>query len=148
MCGRLRVGKAFSRCRGWSEQPCVRPLDAVHMTAGHNALRGSGPGQKRAFSRCSGTSGLSRSPDRPALHYVLFVLCSQYLDRRFRFRPRKQAARTSVRRHRLVVTVHICRELELVRVRYAPDWYPTPHPDCRHAVRLRWSIRMCHCDPF
>ena len=23
---------------------CVRPLSAVHMTAGHNALRGSGPG--------------------------------------------------------------------------------------------------------
>jgi hypothetical protein len=30
-------------------QPCVRPLDAVHMTAGHNALRRSGPGQKPAF---------------------------------------------------------------------------------------------------
>ena len=33
----------------WSVQPCVRPVDAVHMTAGHNALRGSGPGQKPAF---------------------------------------------------------------------------------------------------
>jgi len=33
----------------WSEQPCVRPVSAVHMTAGHNALRGSGPGQKHAF---------------------------------------------------------------------------------------------------
>ena len=38
-----------SRLRHWSAQPCVRPLDAVHMTAGHNALRGSGPGQKPAF---------------------------------------------------------------------------------------------------
>src|SRR5712672_2333207 len=28
-----------------SEQPCVRPVSAVHVTAGHNALRGSGPGQ-------------------------------------------------------------------------------------------------------
>src|SRR5665213_1014892 len=28
--------------------PCVRPLSAV-QTAGHNALRGSGPGQKHAF---------------------------------------------------------------------------------------------------
>ena len=36
-----------SRC--WSVQPCVRPVSAVHMTAGHNALRGSGPGQKPAF---------------------------------------------------------------------------------------------------
>ena len=33
-----------SRLQHWSVQPCVRPLDAVHMTAGHNALRGSGPG--------------------------------------------------------------------------------------------------------
>ena len=29
----------------WSVQPFVRPVDAVHMTAGHNALRGSGPGK-------------------------------------------------------------------------------------------------------
>jgi hypothetical protein len=36
-----------SRC--WSVPPCVRPVDAVHMTAGHNALRGSGPGQLPAF---------------------------------------------------------------------------------------------------
>src|SRR5260370_19658733 len=35
--------------QAWSVQPCVRPLGAVHMTAGHNALRGSGPGQKPAF---------------------------------------------------------------------------------------------------
>ena len=27
----------------WSVQPCVRPVSAVRMTAGHNALRGSGP---------------------------------------------------------------------------------------------------------
>jgi hypothetical protein len=30
-------------------QPCVRPVCAVPMTAGHNALRGSDPGQKHAF---------------------------------------------------------------------------------------------------
>ena len=30
-------------------QPCVRPVCAVHMTAGHNAFRGSGPVQKPAF---------------------------------------------------------------------------------------------------
>jgi hypothetical protein len=61
-----------SRC--WSVQPCVRPVSVVRMTAGHNALRGSGPGQKPAFKGCDGTCGLSRSPDRPALHYVLFAL--------------------------------------------------------------------------
>ena len=33
----------------WSEQPCVRPVCAVPMTAGHNALRGSGPGQNLAL---------------------------------------------------------------------------------------------------
>src|SRR5215469_14673763 len=49
MCGRLRVGKAFFTFAGWSVQPCVRPVRAVHMTAGHNAFRGSGPGQKPAF---------------------------------------------------------------------------------------------------
>jgi hypothetical protein len=38
-------------------QPCVRPVCAVHMTAGHNALRGSGP--KSPHSRCTGTIGLS-----------------------------------------------------------------------------------------
>jgi hypothetical protein len=50
MCGRLRVGKSFLHVlQDWSVQPCVRPSDAVHMTAGHNALRGSGPDQKHAF---------------------------------------------------------------------------------------------------
>src|SRR5258708_35103270 len=37
------------RVQQWSEQPCVRPVSAVHVTAGHNALRGSGPGQFHAF---------------------------------------------------------------------------------------------------
>ena len=45
----------------WSVQPCVRPLDAVHMPAGHNALRGSGPGQKLAFDDALAQVGC---PDR------------------------------------------------------------------------------------
>src|SRR5687768_17107977 len=51
MCGRLRVGKSFvDLVHCWSELPCVRPLDAALDTAaGHNALRGSGPGQKPAL---------------------------------------------------------------------------------------------------
>jgi hypothetical protein len=48
-----------SRSQHWSVQPCVRPVDAVHMTTGHSALRGSGPGQKLAFENCNGPSGLS-----------------------------------------------------------------------------------------
>ena len=51
----------FSRLQAWSVQPCVRPLGAVHMTAGHNALRGSGPGQKPAFDDAVAQVGC---PDR------------------------------------------------------------------------------------
>jgi hypothetical protein len=43
------LARTFFTSRRWSVQPCVRPVCAVHMTAGHNALRGSGPGQKPAF---------------------------------------------------------------------------------------------------
>src|SRR6267142_3863604 len=39
----------FTVLQHWSVQPCVRPVGAVHMTAGHNALRGSGPDQHLAF---------------------------------------------------------------------------------------------------
>ena len=40
--------RLFARC--WSELPCVRPLDAAqNEAAGHNALRGLGPGQKPAL---------------------------------------------------------------------------------------------------
>jgi hypothetical protein len=38
MCGRLRVGKSFLHIlQHWSVQPCVRPFDAVHRTAGQAA---------------------------------------------------------------------------------------------------------------
>ena len=50
-----------SRKQAWSVQPCVRPLDAVHMTAGHNALRGSGPGQKPAFDDAMARRGFFES---------------------------------------------------------------------------------------
>jgi hypothetical protein len=50
-----------SRRSLWSEQPCVRPLSAVPMTAGHNALRGSGPDQKHAFGDAMARVGC---PDR------------------------------------------------------------------------------------
>ena len=49
MCGRLRAVKGSFTSQRWSEQPCVRPISAAHRAAGHNALRGSGPGQKLAF---------------------------------------------------------------------------------------------------
>src|SRR4029450_1750589 len=50
-----------SRLQHWSEQPCVRPVSAAHVAAGHNALRGSGPGQKRAFDDAMARVGC---PDR------------------------------------------------------------------------------------
>ena len=55
------LARVFFTSQGWSLQPCVRPLDAVHMTAGHNALRGSGPDRKPAFENASGRVGC---PDR------------------------------------------------------------------------------------
>ena len=80
MCGRLRVGKSFLHVlQDWSVQPCVRPSNAVHMTAGHNALRGSGPDQTPAFDDASTQVGcpdrrIDRlcitccSPSQPSLH--------------------------------------------------------------------------------
>ncbi len=47
--------------QGWSVQPCVRPVSAAHGAAGHNALRGSGPGQKPAFDNALAHVGC---PDR------------------------------------------------------------------------------------
>ena len=62
MCGRLRVSKGFFHVlQHWSVQPCVRPFNAVHMTAGHNALRGSGPNQTDAFDNALTQVGC---PDR------------------------------------------------------------------------------------
>ena len=50
MCGRLRVGKDFPHVCSIGRCSHVFGLfSAVHLTAGHNALRGSGPGHNRAF---------------------------------------------------------------------------------------------------
>jgi hypothetical protein len=60
-----------SRVQHWSVRPCVRPVSAVHVTAGHNALRGSGPGQKRAFDNALAHVGCpDRRIDRSALRAV------------------------------------------------------------------------------
>jgi hypothetical protein len=48
-CGRLLVGKSKLHAHCWSVQPCVRPVSAVRMTAGHIAIRESGAGQKPAL---------------------------------------------------------------------------------------------------
>src|SRR5436190_2040015 len=41
----------------WSVLPCVRPVDAVDMTAGHNALRGSASCQQHAFDHAMAQVG-------------------------------------------------------------------------------------------
>src|SRR6478609_4071715 len=62
MCGRLRVDKDFLHVCGIGRCSHVFGLlDAVHMTAGHNALRGSGPGQNLAFDNAVAHVGC---PDR------------------------------------------------------------------------------------
>ncbi len=43
-------------------QSCVRPVDAVLMTAGPNAIRGSGPNHKRALLKRPDPNGFSRPP--------------------------------------------------------------------------------------
>jgi hypothetical protein len=55
------LARTFFTFAAWSVRPCVRPIDAVHMTAGHNALRGSGPGQNPAFEDAMAHVGC---PDR------------------------------------------------------------------------------------
>src|SRR6185437_16392380 len=62
----------FSRLQAWSVQPCVRPLSAVHMTARHNALRGSGPGQELAFNDAMAQMGC---PDRQIDGSALRAVC-------------------------------------------------------------------------
>src|SRR5262252_7300087 len=55
------LARTFFTPAGWSVQPCVRPVSAAHKAAGHNALRGSGPGQNRAFKDAVALMGC---PDR------------------------------------------------------------------------------------
>lgn len=63
----------------WSEQLCVRPVCAVHITAGHNALRGSGPGQKHAFKDAMAQVGC---PDRRIDRHCI-TCCSPFQPLRY-----------------------------------------------------------------
>ena len=58
-------------------RPCVRPVSAVRMTAGHNALRGSGPGQKLAFNDAVALVGC---PDRRIMAWHRSNEASKRLD--------------------------------------------------------------------
>ena len=63
-----------SRLQHWSVRPCVRPVSAVHMTAGHNALRGSGPGHNHAFDNALAQVGC---PDR-RIDRLCITCCSPF----------------------------------------------------------------------
>ena len=62
-------------------QPCVRPLDAAHMTTGHNALRGSGRGQKHAFEKAMAQVGCpDRRIDRLCIMFALPTFTSRRMS--------------------------------------------------------------------
>src|SRR5438445_860071 len=87
MCGRLRVGKGFLHvCRLVGAAMCSACWRGT-QAAGHNALRGSGPGQKLAFDNALALVGCPDRRDRPALHYVLFALPT-FTSRRWPARSR------------------------------------------------------------
>src|ERR1700760_1937518 len=78
------LARTFFTIAAGSVQPCVRPACAVLMTAGHNALRGSGPGQQLAFDHAMAHVGcpdrrIDRhcitccSPSQPSYHAALLA---------------------------------------------------------------------------
>jgi hypothetical protein len=78
----------------WSVQPCVRPVRAALMTAGHNALRGSGPGQKHAFDNALAQVGC---PDRRIdRHCITCCSPSQPLRHAGVSASREQAAQIAI----------------------------------------------------
>jgi hypothetical protein len=102
----------------WSEQPCVRPVSAVHLTAGHNALRGSGPGQKHAFEDAVALVGC---PDRRIDRHCI-TCCSPSQPLRdagmpgaISFRPQARPAPCNFR-----------------------PWPSLPRPSWRACWRVRW----------
>jgi hypothetical protein len=68
------LARAFFTLQHWSVQPCVRPVSAAHRAAGHNALRGSGPGQKLAFDNALAQVGC---PDR-RIDRLCITCCSPF----------------------------------------------------------------------
>ena len=103
-----------SRMQHWSVRPCVRP----HTTAGHNALRGSGPEQLRAFDNAWGQVGC---PDR-RIDRLCITCCSSlptFTSRRpsgaISFTPQARPVPCSTR-----------------------PWPSSPRPSGRSFWRARW----------
>ena len=112
------LARAFFTCSRWSEQPCVRPVSAVHVTAGHNALRGSGPGQKHAFDNALAHVGC---PDR-RIDRLCITCCSPFPTVTSRRMPDAISVTPPVR-----------------RVPYsARPWSSSPKSFWRFCLRARW----------
>ena len=107
-----------SRAQHWSEQPCVRPVDAAHMTAGHNALRGSGPGQKLAFDNALALLGC---PDR-RIDRLCITCCSPL---------------PTFTSRRMVGAISFTPRVRLVLCNVRP-WPSSPTPSWRSCWRARW----------
>src|SRR5664279_4822886 len=93
-----------SRLQPWSVQPCVRPVSAAHVAAGHNALRGSGPGQKHAFDNALAQVGC---PDR-RIDRLCITCCSPFptfTSRRGIRRDLVYAASLRSKRDRFIVSL-------------------------------------------
>src|SRR6478609_1668209 len=114
-----------SRKQHWSVQPCVRPLDAVHMTAGHNALRGSGPDQKLAFDNAMALVGC---PDR-RIDRLCITCCSPSQPSHHAGCP----ARSRLRRKCDGFLV----SLALSHVWTAPSWQELS------SRKQHWSVQPC-----
>ena len=107
-----------SRLQHWSVQPCVRPFDAAHMTAGHNALRGSGPDQKLAFKNALAQVGC---PDRQIDR--LCITCCSLLP--------------TFTSRRLPGAISLTAQARLAPC-IARPWPSWPRPFARSCWRARW----------
>ena len=105
--------------QAWSVQPCVRPVNAVHMTAGHNALRGSGPDQNLAFDNAMARVGC---PDR-RIDRLCITCCLPFPT----FTSRRMADAISF----------------MPQARRVPcsarPWPSSPMPSVRSCWRARWQ---------
>src|SRR6202162_2910413 len=121
-----------SRLQHWSVRPCVRPVGAVHMTAGHNALRGSGPDQTPAFDYAMALLGC---PDR-RIDRLCITCCSSS-------QPSHHAGCPARSR--------LCRKRDGFLVAFAPGHHCPGHPGdlvCeRDGGDLRRPPRQQCCEP-
>ena len=116
-----------SRLQPWSVQPCVRPLSAVHMTAGHNALRGSGPGHKHAFDNALAQVGC---PDR-RIDRLCITCCSPFPT----FTSRRMSGAISFTPQ--------ARRVPCI----ARPWPSWPRPSARSCWQARWPRPLSAAAP-